>query len=86
MWVVSIGSGMLVVGMTSLLYMDRLWPHMLMSSMMAGMICMLLCITFVLSRPFNGPLALQPDACWRRRYGRGDPGRPRLILLLPGPT
>ena len=30
--------------------------------LMAGMICTLLCITFVLSRPFNGPLALQPEA------------------------
>jgi hypothetical protein len=62
MWVVSIGSGMLIVGMTCLLYMDRLWPHVLMSSLMAGMICTLLCMTFVLSRPFNGPLALQPEA------------------------
>ena len=62
MWVVSIGSGMLIVGMTCLLYMDRLWPHMLMSSLMAGMICTLLCMTYVLSRPFNGPLAIQPDA------------------------
>ncbi len=62
MWVVSIGSAILIVGMTCLLYMDRLWPHMLMSSLMAGMVCTLLCMTFVLSRPFNGPLALQPDA------------------------
>ena len=62
MWVVSIGSGALVVLMTCLLYMDRLWPHVLMSGLMAGMICTLLCVTFVLSRPFNGPLALQPDA------------------------
>ena len=62
MWVVSIGSGILIVGMTSLLYMEHLWPHVLMSSLMAGMICTLLCMTFVLSRPFNGPLALQPDA------------------------
>jgi len=62
MWVVSIGSGMLIVGMTCLLYMERLWPHILMSSLMAGMICTLLCMTFVLARPFHGPLALQPDA------------------------
>ena len=62
MWIVSIGSGMLVVGMTCLLYMERLWPHVLMSSLMAAMICTLLCMTFVLSRPFNGPLALEPDA------------------------
>ena len=62
MWIVSIGSGALVVLMTCLLYMERLWPHVLMSSLMAGVICALLCITFVLSRPFNGPLALQPDA------------------------
>jgi hypothetical protein len=62
MWVVSIGSGMLIVGMTCLLYMERLWPHMLMSSLMAGMVCTLLCMTFALSRPFNGPLALQPEA------------------------
>ena len=62
MWVVSIGSGVLIVGMTCMLYMEHLWPHALMSSLMAGMICTLLCMTFVLSRPFNGPLALQPDA------------------------
>ena len=62
MWVASIGCGMLVVFMTFLLYMERLWPHILMSSIMGTIIALLLSITYVMSSPFSGQMALQPDA------------------------
>jgi hypothetical protein len=62
MWVASIGSGVIVLVLALLLYMDRAWPQILATSLMAGLFAMLLGVTFVLSRPFVGPMALQPDA------------------------
>jgi hypothetical protein len=61
MWLGSIGSGVLVLLLSFCLYMDRAWPQTLVVSVMGTMIAMLLCITFVLSRPFVGPMALQPE-------------------------
>jgi hypothetical protein len=34
---------------------------MILTSIIASTIALLLCITFVLSRPFSGPMALQPE-------------------------
>lgn len=51
----------IVVGMTFLLYMDAIWPHVLMSSALAAMISTLLFITLVLNQPFRGPLALTDE-------------------------
>jgi Protein of unknown function (DUF4239) len=62
MWVASIGSGFLVLILSFLLYMDRRWPQILATSVMATMIAMLLAVTFVLNRPFVGGMALQPEA------------------------
>jgi hypothetical protein len=62
MWLASIGSGVLVLLLSFFLYMDRAWPHAMAVGVMAAMFALLLLITFVLSRPFVGPMALQPEA------------------------
>ncbi|HTD28448.1 MAG TPA: hypothetical protein VK660_03580 [Xanthomonadaceae bacterium] len=61
-WLAAIGTGVLVVVMTFFLYMDRAWPQLVITATMASIISLLLCITAVLSRPFVGPMALQPEA------------------------
>jgi hypothetical protein len=61
MWFAAIGSGAVVLSMSFFLFMERAEPQLIVTSIMASTIAALLCITFVLSRPFNGPLALQPD-------------------------
>jgi hypothetical protein len=61
MWLGSIGSGGLVLVLSCFLYMDRAWPQVLVIGVMTTMIAMLLCITLVLSRPYVGPMALQPE-------------------------
>jgi hypothetical protein len=60
-WFAAISSGVLALSMSFLLFMDQVMPQVIVTSMMAGMITLLLCITSVLSRPFVGPLALQPQ-------------------------
>jgi Protein of unknown function (DUF4239) len=60
-WLAVIGCGTIVVVMTFFLYMDRAWPQIVVAGTMAAMIAMLLCITFLLSRPFVGPMALAPE-------------------------
>jgi hypothetical protein len=62
MWLASIGSGVLVLLLSFFLYMDRAWPQVVGVGVMATLFALLLCITFVLSRPFVGAMALQPDA------------------------
>jgi hypothetical protein len=62
MWIATIGGGALVLALCCLLYMDRAWPQMVATAVMASLFAMLLAVTFVLSRPFVGPMALQPDA------------------------
>jgi hypothetical protein len=62
-WILWLGLGagaLIVLGMTTLLYMDSIWPHVTMSGILAAMIGMLLFVTLVLARPFVGPLALDP--------------------------
>jgi hypothetical protein len=62
-WILWLGLGtgaVIVLGMTTLLYMDSIWPHVTMSGILAAMIGMLLFVTLVLARPFVGPLALDP--------------------------
>ncbi len=60
MWLGAIGGGVIVVGMSFILYMDTWWPHMIMSGVLTLMIGMLLFITFILAKPFQGALALEP--------------------------
>ena len=60
MWLGAVGGGVIVVGMCFILYMDTWWPQMLMAGVMSALIGMLLFMMAVLSRPFVGPLALEP--------------------------
>ena len=60
MWLGAIGGGAVTVGMTFFLYMDRRWPHVAMVSIMAALFGTLLFMMAVLSRPFVGPLAIEP--------------------------
>jgi Protein of unknown function (DUF4239) len=62
LWVGLAVGGAIVVGMTFLLYMEAIWPHVLMSGVLAALIGTLLFVTIVLDRPFSGPLALDPAA------------------------
>jgi Protein of unknown function (DUF4239) len=59
MWLGAVGGGVIVVAMSFLLYMDRMWPHVLMASVMSALIGMMLFMIAVLSRPFVGPLAIE---------------------------
>ena len=60
MWVGAVGGGLITVGMTFFLYMERRTPHIVGVSLMSGMFGLLLFIMALLSRPFLGPLAIQP--------------------------
>jgi hypothetical protein len=60
LWLGLIGGATIVVAMSCLLYMDMWWPHVVMSGVLALMIGMLLFITIILSKPFQGALALEP--------------------------
>jgi hypothetical protein len=61
LWVGAIGGAVIVMVMSFFIYMERAWPHVLMASLMGGLIGLLLFIMAVLSRPFAGPLALGPE-------------------------
>ncbi|HZP99884.1 MAG TPA: hypothetical protein VFB13_10130 [Reyranella sp.] len=61
MWFGSIGGGVIVVGLAFFIYMDKTWPHVLVVSVMSGMIGMLFFMIALLSEPFKGPLALHPE-------------------------
>jgi hypothetical protein len=61
-WLAAVINGFIVVSMSFLLYADRNWPHIVMSGALAAMIAALLCVVFILERPFGGLMPLQPDA------------------------
>ena len=60
LWFGLIGGATIVIAMSCILFMDTWWPHMLMSAVLTAMIGMLLFITIILSKPFQGALALEP--------------------------
>ena len=62
MWIATIGGGTLVLFMGLFLFMENLWPHILMQSTLSLLIASLLCIAYFFSTPFSGPLALHPDS------------------------
>jgi hypothetical protein len=60
-WLAAIGSGAIVLSMSFLLVSDHVALQIILTSIIASTIALLLCITFVLSRPFFGPMALEPE-------------------------
>ena len=61
-WGAAVGGAFVIISMTFLLYMERAVPHVIMASIMASLIGALLYVCFVLSHPFNGPLAISAEA------------------------
>jgi hypothetical protein len=62
MWLGAIGGGALVVSMTFFLFMERWWPHVAIVSVMSALIGLLLFMVALLSRPFVGPLGIEPTS------------------------
>ena len=60
MWLGAFGGAVIVIIMSCFIDMENARPHFLMSGMMAGLLGLLLFIVLVLSRPFTGPLPLDP--------------------------
>ena len=52
--------GVVTIGLCFILYMERCWPHVLGVGAMSAMIGLLLFMVAMLSRPFHGPLAIDP--------------------------
>jgi hypothetical protein len=61
MWLAAIGGAFIVIGMSWLLYMEPLWPHVLMAAAMAALIGILLFTCQIMSHPFSGPLAISAE-------------------------
>jgi len=60
MWVGIIIGGVITIGLSFIIFMERCWPHVLAVSVMSALIGMLLFMAALLSRPFHGPLAIEP--------------------------
>jgi hypothetical protein len=61
MWFAAIAGGIVTITMSFILYMERCWPQVVAVSVMAGLIGTLLFTMALLSRPFLGPLAIEPS-------------------------
>jgi hypothetical protein len=62
LWLGLLIGGVIVIGMTFVLYTEQMWPHVLFSVLIAALIGTLLLITLLLHRPFHGPLGLSSDS------------------------
>jgi hypothetical protein len=61
LWLGLFGGAAVVMLMSSFIYMDVRWPHMVGSGVLTLMIGMLLFVTILLAKPFKGSLALQAE-------------------------
>jgi hypothetical protein len=93
MWVAAIGGGIVTVGMSFFLYMDRPLLQFVMTGVLSGLIGMLLFIMIVLERPFLGPLGIEPEPFEEslKLFGQIDAdvkliGDPRLLGAEPAPA
>jgi len=62
MWIAVIGGALVVIGMCFMIFMEIGWPHVVMAGLMAALIGSLLFISYIFSHPFNGPMAISPEA------------------------
>jgi hypothetical protein len=62
MWAAAVGGGVITVGMSFVLYMDKPMPQVVMVSVLAALIGILLFFMMMLNKPFQGPLAIRPEA------------------------
>jgi hypothetical protein len=61
MWLGIVAGGLITVGMGFFIYMEKCWPQVLQTSVLAALIGLLLFIVAMFSRPFHGPLAITPE-------------------------
>ncbi len=61
LWLGLVGGATIVVSMSCFLFMDRLWPHVMGTVVLTLMIGILLFVTVILAKPFQGSLALKPE-------------------------
>jgi hypothetical protein len=61
LWFALIFGGIVVIVMTSFIYMDNPRPHAVLASLLGAMIGVLLFITLVLDQPFRGALGIKPE-------------------------
>ena len=62
MWIAIVGGAMIIITLTFVIYMERAGPHLMMASLMAGLIGLLLFSCYILSHPFRGPIAISAEA------------------------
>jgi hypothetical protein len=62
LWLVLLLGAAIVIAMTFFLYMQVFWLHYVLSAAMAVLIGMLLIMTYLLDKPFTGPLALDASS------------------------
>ena len=62
LWLGLVAGGLIVVMMSSVLYMENVWLHAALSSVVGVLVGVLLFSTVVLDRPFQGKLGIKPDA------------------------
>ncbi|HXC54326.1 MAG TPA: hypothetical protein VNU97_03450 [Rhizomicrobium sp.] len=93
MWAAAIGGGIVTVGMSFFLYMDRPLLQFTMTGVLSALIGMLLFIMIVLERPFVGPLGIEPEPFESslKLFGQIDAdvkqiGDPRLLGAEPAPA
>ena len=60
MWMGIIIGGLVTSGFTFIVYMERAWPHVAAVGVLSALIGLLLFMAALLSRPFHGPLAIDP--------------------------
>jgi hypothetical protein len=58
LWFIIFLGGCIVVGMSFFIYMERKWPHIIISSIFSFLIGSLLLVTIVFDSPFSGALAI----------------------------
>ena len=68
MWLAAIAGAFIVIGMSWLLYMESLRPHVLMAAAMAALIGVLLFTCQIMSHPFSGPLAISAESFERIQH------------------
>lgn len=62
MWFGIIAGGIITVGMSFLIFMERRGPQIISTSVLSALIGILLFVVAMFSRPFHGPLAIEPHA------------------------
>jgi len=62
MWFAILGGAFVIITMSCVIYMERPVPHMIMSGLMAALIGLLLFSCLILSRPFQGPIAISAES------------------------